>query len=330
MRPTAGRRRRVVVAAGLCALGGGAMAVFAGACSDPFSSAGYAGGDATSGGGGGESSDAGARSDAPISTLPSDGINDSTCMPRSCNAMQVECGSASDGCGRQLDCGQCHLFGQTCDAGKCGCTAKSADAGDCKGQNGAKDSCGLVADGCGGLFACPGCNGNDTCQPDNTCSSAPCSDRPFPDNACGTISDGCGSQYTNAGTCPDSPPNTTCNGGQEAGVCGCTPSSCGQQGWACGTGTYPDLCGGTITCGGCIDPPGQCNPQQLCTTCTRVYHILGYDDQCMTGAHPYAWACDCVDGGACTVPDGLNAAVPHCKQLSNTDLHAIYCCDESQ
>ncbi len=327
MRGNARRASRVVVAAGLLGLAGGLTAVLAGACSDPFSSEGYVSGD------GGAASNGDATMAIPEAgtggkTVPGDEINDTTCMVRSCSAMGIECGTATnDGCGRQLNCGDCHHFGDVCVDNKCVCTPKSADAGDCVQANGTP-LCSLVPDGCGGLYTCPACT-SGTCQADNTCGAGTCMPRGVPTGSCGTISDGCGSDYT-LPACPADPPNdNSCSGGTEPYVCGCTPFSCGQQGFACSTGPIDDQCGGTVDCGGCVEPPGQCNAQQLCNTCTRVSHIFGYDDQCMTGAHPYAWACDCVDGGACTVPDGVKATPPHCKQLLNTSQHAIYCCDET-
>jgi hypothetical protein len=43
-------------------------------------------------------------------------------MPESCSSQGIECGPAGDGCGHQIDCGNCPT-GQICGAGgagKCG------------------------------------------------------------------------------------------------------------------------------------------------------------------------------------------------------------------
>jgi hypothetical protein len=141
------------------------------------------------------------------------------CSPFSCPASQ-KCGDIGDGCGGTVDCGDC-APPQTCGgggtAGVCGapdCTPKSCtDLG---------ATCGVVADGCGGLTAnCGTCNGSTTCGGGGTanqCGSPDCTPRNCQQAGanCGPVADGCGG-IIQCGTCitPD-----TCGGGGTSSVCG--------------------------------------------------------------------------------------------------------------
>jgi hypothetical protein len=74
------------------------------------------------------------------------------CVPTTCTAQKYSCGTAPDGCGGTLSCGQCTGF-DTCGGGGlmnvCGCTP--SQCGD--------EDCGLVPDGCGGQNYCTsGCS----------------------------------------------------------------------------------------------------------------------------------------------------------------------------
>jgi len=44
--------------------------------------------------------------------------NETQCIPETCNSLNYECGSISDGCGSNLDCGTCGS-GYTCNSGEC-------------------------------------------------------------------------------------------------------------------------------------------------------------------------------------------------------------------
>jgi hypothetical protein len=338
------RGTKLTLTAAVMAMLGTGLAVSMGACSDPFSSDGYGGVDG--GGGGGGTPDAttppgteagapGAEAGAPIEAgvaHPSvDGITDTTCIPKSCQGQNLECGDASDGCGRQLDCGVCQKYGYTCNAGACGCTPKTA-AADCDGL------CGAVPDGCGSFYNCAApvsCGTGSYCGPTNTCQQGSCSETSDPQNACGTISDGCGSTKTAGGSCPTNNVNNGCNNGPDANRCGCFGSSCGQQGFACsipGSKPVGDLCQDPgYQCSGCTYPPGTCTAEHQCVSCTRVAAPqFTWDTQCEETARPEAWACDCMDGGTCNAPDGVKATPPTCSHLVDTSAHAIYCCARAQ
>ncbi len=133
-----------------------------------------------------------------------------TCMPETCMALGVECGSWNDGCGGTLTCGGCPS-GQTCADGLCvddqppspppcipaTCTSWGAE-------------CGIWSDGCGGLLSCGGCGSG------RSCTSGVCVDDEPPPPApcqpatclalgkeCGNWSDGCGGTL-NCGGCTGS------------------------------------------------------------------------------------------------------------------------------
>lgn len=100
----------------------------------------------------------------------------------------------------------------------------------------------------------------------------------------------CGSGRTGYQTCM----STGEGWGSCQGCGGCTPATCGEMGWECGSGTETD-CGTTINCGSCgsgetcsagrctTDP---CATHTSCSTCTPAgscgwCQTLG---QCMTGS----------------------------------------------
>ncbi|MGH7293340.1 MAG: hypothetical protein ACRELB_00330, partial [Polyangiaceae bacterium] len=191
-----------------------------------------------------------------------------TCTPISCQDQNISCGPAGDGCGNEIQCGNC-TPPQTCGGGgvpgQCGspdggaCTPKT-----CQDQN---ISCGPAGDGCGNEIPnCGNCTPPQTCGgggvpgqcgfPDaGSCSPETCADQSI---FCGPAGDGCGNQIQ-CGTCT---PPLTCGGGGVPGQCGapdagsCSPKSCADQGIQCGTAS--DGCGNVLTCPNC--PVGQtCN-----------------------------------------------------------------------
>jgi hypothetical protein len=90
--------------------------------------------------------------------------------------------------------------------------------------------------------------------PQGPCTPQSCADQGID---CGPAGDGCGNTIQ-CGTC-NAP--QTCGGGGTYGQCGypdagsCTPRTCGQLGYNCGTDG--DGCGGAIDCGTCT-PPAIC------------------------------------------------------------------------
>lgn len=122
-------------------------------------------------------------------------------------------------------------------AGKCECIKRSCTC-DISGQS----------DGCGGTLSCP-CAGGSVCNastkqccPQYSCSSLPPG---IPVNACGSIPDSCSGKTISCG-CVNANEKCVTLSGKTYGTCECVPKTC--QGL--GVGTWPDGCGGTITCSG--------------------------------------------------------------------------------
>jgi len=205
-----------------------------------------------------------------------------TCQPETdddfCLASSKNCGTltGTDQCGdaRSAMCGACSQE-ETCVDNVCECIPPS-DAEFCaqRGKN-----CGEVTgqDSCGQTRAvnCGMCSGDrvcgagnpgtpNVCGLPNTCEAE--SDQAFCFNRsknCGTVEDvdNCNRMRSvNCGTCQLP---STCGGGGSDNVCGCIPTTCPTN--ACGT--FPNGCGGTITCGcnsgvcyngSCCQPVGAC------------------------------------------------------------------------
>ncbi len=169
------------------------------------------------------------------------------CTPKTCGTQGLGCGLAGDGCGNEINCGDCPL-GQTCGGGgvpsQCGapaCTARTCPSG----------ACGMMGDGCGATLNCGTCatgtcggGGPNLCG-GSTCSPSACPS-PSSGSVCGPVADGCGA--VNNCPCPSGMPCVN-------GLCGapaCVPRSCAEAGANCGT--VADGCGGTLACGTCIAP----------------------------------------------------------------------------
>jgi hypothetical protein len=186
------------------------------------------------------------------------------CSPRSCNAQNIECGPAGDGCGNALNCGTCPA-GQTCGGGGVPGQCGAPDGGACVPRScGVQNiGCGPAGDGCGNAIECGTCPTGETCggggisgqcgAPDGgACVPRSCGVQNI---GCGPAGDGCGNAI-NCGTCPA---GETCGGAGTSGQCGlidggtCVPESCGVQNIACGPAG--DGCGNAISCGTC--PAGQ-------------------------------------------------------------------------
>lgn len=188
------------------------------------------------------------------------GADAATCTPRLCVEQGVECGAASDGCGKAIDCGRCGQANFACTDAKCSCRPRScADQG---------AECGTIPDGCGNTFACPQCPADKPIcggGGDHLCGTVACTPKPCGDR-CGIVSDGCGSTVDCGNRCVAP---KTCGGGGVANACGCTPKTCAQLGWQCGSGD--DGCGGVVTCASCGD--GACNERHKC--CSTADPCLG-------------------------------------------------------
>lgn len=234
-----------------------ALALLLGGCGQAFTSApSDAGIDGTSSG---PEASPGGDGSGPLEGGSSEGGSSGggdACVPRTCPGQGFECGPASDGCGKQLDCGGCPNASDVCDVThKCVCKPFTC------GSLGAE--CGHTPDGCGGTLDCGACEAG-TCGGGGAlkCGSGTCNAKTCAGVGanCGQISDGCG----NVITCPPGcTPPKTCGGGGTANQCGCKPTTCSALGWQCGSGG--DGCGGTLNCGGCDG--GSCDPTSHSCSC---------------------------------------------------------------
>ena len=147
--------------------------------------------------------------------------------------------------------------------------------------------CGVVDDGCAGVFECGDCIAPETCGGGGVVNQCGCTPTTCAAQGaqCGTVDDGCGGTL-DCGSCTAP---ATCGGGGVANECGCTPTTCVAQGAQCGH--IGNGCGASIECGSCTAP----------ATCGGG----GFANQC--GCTPTT----CVaQGAACgTIDDGCGGVV---------------------
>jgi hypothetical protein len=221
-----------------------------------------------------------------------------TCTPKTCAELGVNCGPIGDGCGGIIpDCGTCtapDFCGgggpSKCGTGDAACTPKTC------AELGA--SCGKQGDGCGNLIDCGTCTAPETCGGGGTpnvcgaptatdagsCTPKACAAMGYD---CGPVADGCGG-LVDCGKCaagfacgvggkPNvcAPTSTSCvkkTCADYPGTCGVQADGCGGLTASCGTCTAPETCGGggvASKCGGappctpktCADFPGSCGVQ---------------------------------------------------------------------
>jgi len=182
-------------------------------------------------------------------------IDGSTCTPKTCADLGVDCGQQSDGCGALLDCGTCQAPAYCGGGGpsKCGkdpCTPKT-----CAELNA---SCGQQGDGCGNLIDCGTCTAPQTCGGGgvpNACGGTSCTSKTCAQMGynCGPVADGCGG-LVQCGSCTKA--GDICGGGGP-NVCGSTAPPCVKKtcaDWGANCGPVSDGCGGIIQCGSCTSP----------------------------------------------------------------------------
>jgi hypothetical protein len=208
------------------------------------------------------------------------------CVPKTCADQGFNCGVASDGCGKTLDCGATCANNEVCGANGvpnvCGagtCTPKTcADIG---------LSCGPAGDGCGNPLNCGDC-ATGTCggggvpgecgQP--TCKPQTCADQGI---TCGVAADGCGGTVP-CGSC-SSP--QICGGGGEPGKCGCTGVCADVP--TCTAGKTTSLTGKVF------DPAGK-NP---------LYNVLVYVPNTKATLPPFEQGLTCDQCGAVAAGEPL-------------------------
>ena len=192
----------------------------------------------------------------PTGQTCSSGVCQTTCTPKTCASLKYACGSASDGCGKTLNCGTC-ASGKICNANKCvvcvpntvsGCKVCKSDGSawvdtDSKCASGQKCQNGVCV-----AICTPTCTTSGAKQCSGTASYQICA-----------LSGGC-LKWGAATACPT---GQTCSG---TGVCKtrCTPKTCSSLGYTCGTAS--DGCGKTLNCGTCAS--GKVCVSGKCLICT--------------------------------------------------------------
>lgn len=179
---------------------------------------------ACQGGGNGPETTPDGGTSVDAAPVPVDGTS---CTPTTCAARGAECGTLSDGCGHDLDCGYCVYASDRCESNACVCqpSCYMRDCGD---------------DGCGG--SCGACGANEACSTYGRCvyegagSTPPaawvCNDSYWDagdgcDCNCGALDPDCGEAGQTLHGCtglaqPTCDPQGLCTGG---GACHAVPGS---------------------------------------------------------------------------------------------------------
>ena len=252
--------------------------------------------------------------------------NHPTCTPDSrAQTCAGQCGAVPNNCGVIVECGPCQCD-PTCPA--CfTCEEGTATPGTCvidPAQQG--EACGA---------------GNKVCQPDGSCACIPttCAEAGVP---CGPLADGCGTTL-DCGSCSCAPACDVCFTCEEEGPN--TPGTCvvdaAQQGAPCGSdgrvcqpdgsctcvplsecpagkecGTYPDGCGGFVTCPSiCINPTPICS-DNVCGACTA-------DSQCASGE--ICAEGQCVTGSGTCAAGANVCTAPGSESLCNGENSGCFC-----
>lgn len=201
------------------------------------------------------------------------------------------------------------------------------------------DSCGAVADGCGGVLDC-GCAGGSACV-DGQCSAPSCvATTCAAENViCASISDGCGDVLEcPCPTCSPVSPELACAGvtcGYASDGCGdvyscsscppdCVPLTQCPIGATCGT--VSNGCDGTVDCGDCApgEVCGALEPNVCAGGCAPV-SCADLGAACGTigdGCGGTVDCGDCVYGEVCTNIDGAPNQCRGCEPLDCLDAGA--------
>jgi hypothetical protein len=224
-------------------------------------------------------------------------------------ANYFDCG----GCSAQADGGarKCNTVFHTCEPS---CVPKSAQVlcDEAKAKKGVE--CGVISNGCGGTVNCDavptyGCKNGESCGVRGIANR--CDPKATPDECkaagktCGEITSACTGLKIKCGECAA---GEVCN---PNGVCGapCAPKTCMDfQQFECGT--FDDTCGGTVTCGNCVN--GICN--NTTKTCCATNNCAGtYAGKCgqdlANGCGQNVLDCNCT-GSSCTLDGGASPAPP--------------------
>jgi hypothetical protein len=269
-----------------------------------------------------------ARPDAQPDAADADS-GPASCVPATCASLDANCGSAPDGCGGKIECGDCPN-GMTCGGGgpnKCGtgeCVPKS-----CVQVNA---SCGWASDGCSMAIDCGGCPPPSVCGGGgqaNQCGCVPKTCAQLGAN-CGTAPDGCFG-VVDCGNCLS---GQTCGGGgpNKCGTDTCKPKTCAQVGASCGYAS--DGCSTALDCGECTAPSvcggGGVANQCGCTpkSCAQLGASCGtVDNGCETTSCGECVAPDTCGGGGVANQCGCVCSLPHAQTYCQHGECSIKECD---
>lgn len=243
-----------------------------------------------------------------------------TCEPLTCNGLGKNCGTLSDGCGNELDCGRCSEP-ETCGANVpnvCSCAATPtaamcADAGFTCGRHEMTDVCGTDRQ-----VECGGCGGGAVCFEGQCCAPKTqaelCAARNYD---CGTHAVyNCGvATQINCGTCGAGTQCISRNTaeGEEDSEARCSSTCvaetneefCNRTGIHCGIApTAPDNCNTPRSNVNCTSPTSTCPDGRACPAdggnrceCATLLQNCSTSDQCCAGS-------TCGTNGLCCVPSG--------------------------
>ncbi|HUB05856.1 MAG TPA: IgGFc-binding protein [Myxococcales bacterium] len=231
-------------------------------------------------------------------------LPDGGCAPLTCEALNVSCGPAGDGCGGTLDCGGCDAG--TCGGGGipsvCGSPQSACVPATCASLH---VGCGAAGDGCGNLLDCGGCDAGSCggggvagqCGSPPVCQARTCVGAGA---TCGILGDGCGNLL-------------------QCGNCN-APDICGGAGipYVCGDGSGADG-------GGCVAPTVSCNTDAG-AICTDVQSDSSNCGSC-GNACPASFVCSagtctpqCTGALTCNTDAGEVCVGDHCANACDSAL----------
>ncbi|MBI2395060.1 MAG: hypothetical protein HYV09_36155 [Deltaproteobacteria bacterium] len=107
----------------------------------------------------------------------------------------------------------------------------------------------------------------------------------------------------------------TCGGGGATGLCGCTPITACPTGKVCGS--YPNGCGGTITCGTCSSGK-TCNGANACVCAPNAYLCSGATLlRCAVDGSDYASVATCPSASLC------DASLGRCTECTPSSYYCV-------
>ncbi len=211
-------------------------------------------------------------------------VEESTCVPTTCEELERVCGEASDGCGKALTCGICNDNNL--------CTEDSCS------QNG---KC---------VYSSTSCDDNNECTTDVCDPSTGCSHASLTGISCKEDNNPCTTDICNNGLCTHIPISDCCTSDSNCISNPLIPNFCPQQ--VCNLSdnkcysNYPSCANNDGCC------PLGCNlgNDNDCTTCTRNSQCNDNNvcttDTCVSGTCTFTPITQCINNDGCC-PTGCNA-----------------------